>query len=994
MKTSVCGCLASAFARTLVRCLPVAALVLLPLLPARAAEATGTISGTVSNTATRNLLQGARVEIPALGLSALTDDTGRYVLAGVPAGTHELVVSYIGLDTARAPVAAAAGQRQVRDFDLTTGIYKLDAFKVTGEREGGAAAITAQRNAPNVTNVVAMDSFGNLPNMSAGEVLMRLPGVAGSPTDEGLAYNFNIRGMGAGLNTVTIDGGLVTSLGTSRAFEMQSISGALFDQLELTKGHRPDKNADSLGGTVNLKTRSSLNMRERRRVTYSVSARVAPSFTDQIPLREQHRAHPMINLSYQELFDVFGGTRNLGLNLSTFYSENAVGFFQTDRDYQNTTVQPAYVWSYQTFDNYNNRKQASVSLKADYRVSPSTRISVNATANDNYEDYRRRYITRAYSSQNQNTVPGATTSVVPGWTDKVTVIRPVATSLIEMQNRGPNNYAVRMRRLDFSAEQDFGPLQLDYAAYYARTNLNNGNGQGGELTMRIANTGWILDRSQSELHPKFLPNGGLDFTDPNNYRPSTPLLNSDGENDQRVREARFNALYKLPTAVPVSLKAGGQWRETLARTRSKSRRWNYRGTGPLPADPSLITYDRVVTGRTIPQWTTSMFIRDRQPIDPALWSEDVYFGLQQRYTGARSVTEAVTAGYAMAQGKFGRDGFLGRTSYLGGVRLENTDDDSWGWVRARSGSTAAQQVADPAGAIARDYANTRRAIKGSYTKSFPSVHLTHDLTPNLKARLAWSTSFGRPGFGELLPSESVNETSSTLTVNNAGLLPQSAKNWDASLDYYFEPVGNLSVGFFHKTIRDFIVRNINSGTVPTGTDNGFNGEYPGFTLLTSANAGTAYVQGWEFSYQQQFTGLPGLLKGLSGSVNYTRIDTHGDFGGTTVITGREVVGFIPESANVMLSWRYRKFSTRLLYNWTSDYIVEYSAATVGRNRWRAAFDTVNLGLAYQVRPEATLTLDISNLFHSYQEIYRGFRNQPSTINYNFVTINVGINGRF
>ncbi len=970
------------------------ALAFCSLIPLRAADAGGSVSGTVSNNQTGNLLQGAKVEIPSLGLTTLVDATGRYVLAGVPAGTHEVVVSYIGLDTARATVSVAAGQRTARDFDLTTGIYKLDAFKVTGEREGGAAAITAQRNAPNTLNVVAMDSFGHLPNMSAGEVLMRLPGVAGSPTDEGLAYNFNIRGMPAGLNTVTIDGGLVTPFGTNRAFEMQSISGALFDQLELTKGHRPDRSADSLGGTVNLKTRSSLNMKERRRFTYSLSTRIAPSFVDQIPMREDHPAHPMFNFSYQGLYDVLGGSRNLGLSVSAFYSENAVGFFQTDRDYQNTTVQPAYVWSYQTFDNYNNRKQASISVKADYRVSQSTRISLGATANDNYEHFRRRYITRAYSSQNQNTVPSATTSVVPGWTDKITVIRPVSTSLIEMQNRGPNNYDTRQRRLDFSAEQDFGPLQLDYAANYARNNLNNGNGQGGELTMRLAGTGWILDRTQSELHPKFLPNGGLDFTDASLYRPTGALQCSDGENDQRSREARFNALYKLPTAVPIALKAGASWRETLAQSLSKSRRYNYVGTGPLPADPSIITYDQVRTGRTMPQWTTSMFINDRKPVNSALWTEDNYYRLQQGYTGARDITETVTSGYIMGQGKLGRDGFLGRTSFLGGVRVENTEDVGVGWVRARVGSTSAQQVADPVGSVTRDYASNKRTIDGSYTKAFPSIHLTHDITPNVKARLAWSTSFGRPGYGELLPSESVNETSNSLTVNNAALLPQNARNWDASLDYYFEPVGNVSVGFFQKTITDFIVRNINIGTVASGTNNGYNGEYAGFSLYTSANAGTAYVQGWEFSYQQQFTSLPGLLKGLSGSFNYTIIDTHGDFGSTSSITGKEVVGFIPKAANAMLSWRYGKFSTRLLYNWTSDYIVEYSPATVGRNRWRAAFDTLNVGVAYQVRPTAQLTLDISNILNAYQEIYRGFRNQPSTINYNFITINVGVNGRF
>ena len=42
----------------------------------RAAEA-GIISGSVSNAATRNQLQGAVVEVPVLSLTALTDNTGR-----------------------------------------------------------------------------------------------------------------------------------------------------------------------------------------------------------------------------------------------------------------------------------------------------------------------------------------------------------------------------------------------------------------------------------------------------------------------------------------------------------------------------------------------------------------------------------------------------------------------------------------------------------------------------------------------------------------------------------------------------------------------------------------------------------------------------------------------------------------------------------------------------------------------------------------------------
>lgn len=56
---------------------------------------------------------------------------------------------------------------------VTSSIYQLTEFVVSGEREGNALAITAQRNAANVKNVVALDAFGNLPNMSAGELAIR-----------------------------------------------------------------------------------------------------------------------------------------------------------------------------------------------------------------------------------------------------------------------------------------------------------------------------------------------------------------------------------------------------------------------------------------------------------------------------------------------------------------------------------------------------------------------------------------------------------------------------------------------------------------------------------------------------------------------------------------------------------------------------------------------------------------------------------------------------
>ncbi|MBL9189883.1 MAG: TonB-dependent receptor [Opitutaceae bacterium] len=985
---------------------------LVPAAAVRAAD-TGVIAGAVSNSQSGNMLEGARVEIPKLGLSTLTDGTGRYTFGSVPAGTHEVVVTYIGLDKQNAVVALSAGQRAGRDFLMTSGIYKLDAFKVTGEREGNAAMITEKKNADNVKDVIAMDSFGYLPNMSAGEVVMRLPGVAGSPTDEGLAYRFNMRGMDPTLNNVTVDGQSMTTLGTNRSFELQSITGTMFDALELIKGHTPDKGADSLGGTVNFKTRSTFSMREKRRTTYNFSTRMATSFFAQTPLREQHRYHPILNVAHQEVFDVFGETRNLGVSLNLFYSENAVGGFANIFDYTNIANGPAPVWDYQTWDNINNRKQMSLNLKADYRWSQYTKFSLGVTGNDNFERMRRRVTVRAFTGNN-TTVPNATTTgVVAGaFTDFVTVVRPVTAANIDVTMDGPLNYYVRMRRVDASGEHNYGNLLIEYAGSLATTHLNNGNGKGGTMNMRLISAinpttgaftyggaGWILDRTQDMLHPRFLPNGGPDFTNPANYRPrpTDGLVQNRNENDQFLKQFRFDVRYTLPIAMPTNLKTGFHWRELRMDEWGGDRhRWTYAAGGPpLPHDPTYVSYDRTKTGRAIPIWQSHMFTTDGRPTNPNLWVEDIYYNQQQKYTATRWLTEEIPAYYFMAQGRLGSEGFLRRTGYLGGVRFETTKTNARGWVRGRTLATAAQIAAspDPRGLADQDYAGNFRTNPGEYTKSFPSIHAYHDITKDLKFRVSYSTSYGRPPISNLLPGETPNETTQTVTVNNPGLGPYTATNWDATLEYYFEPVGSLTVGWFHKDIRDFIIA-ADVGTIGDGLDNGYGGNYSGWTERTNINGGNAVAQGMEFAYSQQFTFLPGLLKGLAFSANYTRILTHGTREGTRYLTSREVQNFIPHAANVTLTWRYRKFNTRVLYNFTGEHITTFNATNPALNQYRFSAKTVNFGVGYQVRPTVGFSLDIANVFNEPQSLYQGYKNRVRRNIINFVTVTAGINGRF
>ncbi len=958
------------------------------MLPAAEAQG-GTVLGAVSNAVTRNLLEGARVEIPALGLSTLTDATGQYRLTAVPAGTHEVVASYIGLDPLRANVTVTTGRPATRNFDLSSGVYQLDTFKVTGEREGNALALTAQKNAPNVKNIVAIDAYGNLPNMNASELAVLLPGVAGTVNDEGNYNGMNIRGVAANLNTITVDGALLGSQGgAARATRIHTITGSMFESLELTKGHTPDKGADSLGGTINLKSRSPLNLKEKRRVTFNLSTRVAPSFTEQIPMRERHRAHPLLNVAWQEVFGVLGGERNLGVSVNLFYSEQAVGTFGTSRNFQTTASQPAYLWDYGTEDNYNNRKQSSVNAKFDFRVSDSTKVSLNTIYNDAFERFRLRYGFRAYTGS-ATVVPGPATGIVPGFTNRLTEVRAVAGSNVDITSQ-MSNFFHRQRHIDLNVEHKWGGLEADYGWALSLDRINGGGGDGGVLVNRnLSPVGWILDRTQSDLFPRFIQTAGPDLRLAASYRPNSYNF-ADTKAFHDPREVRANLKYQVPVAMKLSLRTGARWRLEKVEDRSKSRRYNFTGqhAGQLPTDPSILTHGDLKTGLRIPAWSANAIARGRTPLDAALWTEDRYFAEQQKFTNTRGAAETVTAGYVMAQGA------VGRTGLLAGVRTEKTDDESWGWVRSRVPSTTAQQLTDPLGAAQRDYAANRRELKGSYTKSFPSVHLTQDLRPNLKARLSWSNSFGRPPLSGFYPSETANDTARTLTVPNPYLRPQTAENWDATLEYYFEPVGNLSAGWFRKTIRDYFVSGIQNGIVGTGGDNGYGGEYAGYTILTQANLGTAEIRGWEFSYLQQFTFLPGLLKGLSLSVNYTLLDTSGDFGGSVQRTTGQVPGFIPRSGNISLGWRHRGFSARATANRVGDYIRNFTAVGSGANLYTEARTVVNAGVAYQWRPSVGFTLDVQNVFNEGQRWYRGIPDQMAQMYIPGTTITAGVSGRF
>jgi TonB-dependent receptor len=163
-------------------------------------------------------------------------------------------VRYIGF--ADQTVAVTVMDRATVTQNVT---MQLEAFMgtvtVTGSPilEGQAAALSEQKNAPNIVNVVSSEQIQTFPDTNAAETTQRVPGVF-IQRDQGEGRYVLIRGTAASLNRTQIDGEVMPAPeGDVRQVALDVIPADLLETMVVSKALTPDQDADAIGGIVNLK---------------------------------------------------------------------------------------------------------------------------------------------------------------------------------------------------------------------------------------------------------------------------------------------------------------------------------------------------------------------------------------------------------------------------------------------------------------------------------------------------------------------------------------------------------------------------------------------------------------------------------------------------------------------------------------------------------------------------------------------------------------------
>jgi hypothetical protein len=220
-----------------------------------AQQGSGSITGKVSDPS-QGVLPGARIELQPGGQSAQSDGNGDFSIKDVSPGRYTVTVSHEGFGLYSTDVTVSANSSAHVDPTLQVGTHN-EVVIVTGEREGGEIeALTIERTADNIVQVLPADVITSLPNTNIADAIGRMPSVS-LERDEGEGKYIQIRGTEPRLSNVTINGIHVPSPEGVRNVKLDVIPADLVSSVEINKTLSPNQDADAIGGSVNLVTRTS-----------------------------------------------------------------------------------------------------------------------------------------------------------------------------------------------------------------------------------------------------------------------------------------------------------------------------------------------------------------------------------------------------------------------------------------------------------------------------------------------------------------------------------------------------------------------------------------------------------------------------------------------------------------------------------------------------------------------------------------------------------------
>jgi TonB-dependent receptor len=636
--------------------------------------------------------------------------------------------------------ASAQTQTSSQLADGAAGLTaSANSVVIAGQRASLRNAIAAQEQADNIVSVISSDDIGGLPDKNAAEALARLPGLS-VQRDQGEGRYVSVRGLGPDLNAVTINGAIVPSPEAGRrAVALDVLPAGLIRSLSVSKTLTPDQDANSLGGTIEVKTLSAFDLPGKL-----LSGTVGAS-------RDQNigKTSPNGSVLFADRF--FGG--KVGV---------AGGISYEKREFGSDNVETGGAWQ--------DGKLTGVELR-DYL--PTRRRRAAALNLDYHADNLSKYFLRSFISDfSDSEVRDRLTISNIATPDGGLAQGGTATARGERRLR-QRKYTQTISSVVLGTEQKWNGWKLDLSGGASRAtdeapeSINDARFRGSKDFAGVGFTGTDIPRLT----------GPAALYDAGNYKLNSIGLKQ-GDATDKERHLRFDLSHKFELGEGSSTLKFGAKAGRREKT-NDTEAWSYSAKQIGSASTALKDY---ISGNELDY----KLGRIGSAIDPAAIRRLVG-GLNR--AGARVLAGSTVDDYRMNEdidaAYMQNSVDIDAWHVLAGVRAEHTKFDA-------AGSRVNEETAS------FDAVTRQR----SYTNWLPSLQARYDLDPKTSVRAAWTHSVVRANFSQLAPGVSL-ASDTEATIGNPDLAPLKSANLDLGIERVLGDDGSLSAYVFHKDIKNF-----------------------------------------------------------------------------------------------------------------------------------------------------------------------------------------------
>lgn len=878
-------------------------------------------------------LPGATIIIEGTQMGAVSDVNGFYRINGLEPGKYTITVSYIGYENQSKSLDLSTKTIE-EDFQLAEGVT-LQEVVVSGYASGQNKALNQQKTSVNITNVVSADQVGRFPDANIGDALKRIPGI-NVQYDQGEARFGHVRGTPPEFNSVTINGDRVPSAeAESRSVQLDLVPSDMIQTVEVNKVVTPDMEADAIGGSINLVTKS--NPYKRR-----MSATLGGGWNYLVD--EMQYATGAL---YGDRFKT-GEQGSLGLVLSASYQKNDLGSHNIEAEWDKDDDGNAFMSDFQQRTYYVMRARQSYSASLDYKFNSNHKLELSGIYNRR-KDWENRYRVRFKNIEQKGD---------GSWIAEIR--RQTKGSVRDNKFRRLED----QKSMDFAlkGEHHFGSVEVNWKGSYAKASEERPNERYISLRAK-----------KVKISP--------DISDPK--KPFVNVLDSEVKDlssefglKELTEEFQFtdeiDRNFKLDIKFPVlkgdyssKLKIGGRYK-------SKEKQRNNRFYEYEPTDEDAIlaaalrntenqTNDNFLVGS---KYKAGNFV-NKNYLGTLDLNNSSLFEKKEVYeeeAGNFEATEKVTAAYIRYDQKLGEN-----FEVVAGVRMEKTDLEYSGREFDVDDETLAKTGKE----------------SSNYTDILPSIIAKYNFGENTQVKFAWTNTMARPKYYDLVPHSEVSLEDLKISIGNPNLEATHSMNLDLMAEHYFKSLGMISAGVFYKDITDFIIDK-------DLQDYSFNGR-TWEKFKQPINAGDAKLYGFEVAFQRNLDFLPGFLKNLGVYANYTYTKSEVE---NFQIEGREnedlsLPGTPENTFNASLYYEAKRLTVRASLNYADAFIDEVGeSAFFDKYYDKATHLDLNANFAWN--KNVNLYFEVNNLLDQPLRYYQGISQRTMQEEHYGVRLNFGL----